>query len=646
MKQTIFITLVVLVGVCGGLQCHQLEKDEIFFPPEEVVFDVSDSTEMEAFIDGIMSVQMTKNHIAGAAFVVIKGGEIFFAKGYGYSDIEEKIPVAADKTLFRVASISKLMTWTSVMQLVEQGKIDLDADINIYLNKFKIPETFPEPITMTHLLTHTAGFEEAFTGVFTRRAGGLVPLGDFLEKNIPERLLPPGSLASYSNYGTALAGYIVEVVTGTPFEKYVEENIFEPLGMESSTFRQPLPEALAGNMSKGYSYTKGVFVPAKFELVRGLVPAGAMTTTAVDMAKFIIAHLRKGILGENRILNQETFERMHTRLFSHHPQIEGNAYGFWERKYNELSLIGHEGDTLFFHSLLLFVPEENFGFFVSYNSTEGGGYVRDQLAEAILDRYFPPSEPVAWEATSDFKKRAGRFTGTYGITKFNSSRIAKIMSLPFGIKVSATRQDTLLISSPLGTGPRQWVEISPLVFKEKGGQNTVAFREDEKGHITHLFFGQIPMFAYIKLHWYENPRLHLMILIVLLLFFASTFSWPLGALYRKICKRGEQERVAPVSARLLVGAMSFLCVVFIGGIAFFLTRQAGFAFGIPLAIKILLVLPFIGILFAVWSLYFALIVWIKRSWSVCARVHYLLVLGAFGIFLWFLSFWNLLGFKL
>ncbi len=120
--------------------------------------------DLEAFLDGVLAAEMRSHSIASATVSVVKDGELFFAKGYGYADRESRRPVDPERTLFRPGSISKLFTWTAVMQLVEQGKIDLDADVNEYLTDFRIPDTFPEPITMEHLMTHTPGFEDGGLG--------------------------------------------------------------------------------------------------------------------------------------------------------------------------------------------------------------------------------------------------------------------------------------------------------------------------------------------------------------------------------------------------------------------------------------------------------------------------------------------------
>jgi CubicO group peptidase (beta-lactamase class C family) len=205
--------------------------------------------DLEAFLDGIVPLQLERDDIAGATIAVVKDGKLLFAKGYGYADYKNKKPVSADETLFRPGSSGKLFTWTAVMQLVEQGKLDLDRDVNTYLD-FKIPDAFGQAITLKNLLTHTPGFEEQIKDLFS--VGSESPnLGAYLKTHIPKRIYPPGTVPAYSNYGAALAGYIVERVSGHPFNEYIEENIFKPLGMTHSTIVQPLPATLSPYMSTG-----------------------------------------------------------------------------------------------------------------------------------------------------------------------------------------------------------------------------------------------------------------------------------------------------------------------------------------------------------------------------------------------------------
>jgi hypothetical protein len=226
---------------------------------------------------------------------------------------------------------------------------------------------------------------------------------------------------------------------------------------------------------------------------------------------------------------------MHTRLFAHDPRLDGNAYGFWERTYNSLRTLTHGGDTIIFHSLLVIIPEKNFGFFVSYNSIGGEGAPRNQLAEAILNRYFPAKDETRPKPPKDFKKRAKKYTGVYTITRVNTTGFAKMMKLILTLNISATDNNTLMVA-PFGSEARQYVETAPLVFREWNGQDTIIFLEDGKGRITGLLMNNNPMIAGIRLSGFETPTSQFMFLSISMLLILSTWIWPIGALRRKLCR--------------------------------------------------------------------------------------------------------------
>ena len=597
-----------------------------------------EKADLEAFVDGIMRAHMEANHIAGATFSFVKDGEIFFARGYGYADVENKLPVKADETMFRPGSISKLFTWTAVMQLYEQGKLDLDADINTYLETFKIPETFPEPITIKHLMTHTPGFEEMIRDMAVKDSEDLWTLEKYVSTNIPSRIFPPGKFTAYSNYGTALAGYIVQEISGISFEEYVEKNIFEPLGMNTSTFRQPLPPDLQDKMSEGYTFKKGIFNKEMFELLNGVAPAGALSACATDMARFMIAHLQYGAVGETKILEEQTARQMQSLLFTNHPQVDGNAYGFWELRSNNLRTLIHGGDTIWFHSLLVLIPEKNTGIFVSYNSEGGGGAPRADLAFAILDRYFP-FESAELRPLSDNEERVRSCAGNYKPTRVVETNWAKLMGLIMNLNLKVTKEGRLY-----GAG-RQWVEVEPYIFMESGGDNKLVFEPDEDGNVTRLFIDSNPTNAYIKVHWFETPSFTYALLVVCGILFVTTLRWPVGAMFRKACKKRKEENPAPRTFRWAAGGLSFLYLVFVIGMAVSVSDEMELIFGVPAGVKILLAFPLISALLTVLALFYMAKVWFRKYWSRCARIHYTLVVLASIAMLWFLNFWNLLGYR-
>src|SRR5215203_1237173 len=308
MSMTIMLTLVILLSTSGSAT----GQEDRVAPGRNVPTSPSqqqgptDPAELEAFLDKELGREMEKHHIAGAAVSVVKDGKLFFAKGYGYADLENGIPVDPERTIFRIGSVGKLFTWTAVMQLAEQGKLDLDADINTYLD-FRIPDTYPQPITLKHLMTHTAGFEDRYFERLASDPNELVPPREWLISHMPARVRPPGDCAAYSSYGTSLAGYIVARVSGEPCDQYIQEHILNPLGMVHTTARSSMPPHIRAHTSVGYTYEDGAFqvFPDTSDIGQprlayadmgqpALVPAGDMQASATDMARFMIAHLQDG----------------------------------------------------------------------------------------------------------------------------------------------------------------------------------------------------------------------------------------------------------------------------------------------------------------------------------------------------------------
>src|SRR6476659_3950574 len=312
------------------------------------------ATDLEAWLDGFMPYALEKNDVAGAVVVVVKDGKILLEKGYGYSDVAKRTLVDPERTLFRPGSVSKLFTWTAVMQLVEQGKIDLDKDVNTYLD-FTIPPYQGKPVTIRNIMTHTAGFEEAIRGLIATDPKGIQPLGDTLKYWVPARVYAPGSTSAYSNYATAVAGYIVQRVSGEPFDQYIAHHIFAPLGMQHSSFSQPLPPELRPLVSKGYEKASDG-KPKAYEYIN-LAPAGSLAATGADMGRFMIAHLQNGAYDGTRILREDTAIQMHTSATDTVNPLNRIMLGFYESSINGHRGIAHGGDTEWFHSDLQLFPD-------------------------------------------------------------------------------------------------------------------------------------------------------------------------------------------------------------------------------------------------------------------------------------------------
>lgn len=600
--------------------------------------DLTDPAELEAFIDGVMAAHFRSRKIPAATISVVKDGELFFAKGYGFADLERRIPVEAETTLFRPGSVSKLFTWTAVMQLAERGELDLDADVNTYLEGFQIPPTYPEPITMKHLLAHAPGFEDGALGyLFVENEQGLVPLRESLAAHVPDRVRPPGTWPSYSNFGTALAGLVVENVSGMPFADYVEANIFEPLSMDRSTFREPLPADLAADMAVGYKRENGRYEAGSFEFINNFGPAGSLTSTATDMARFMIAHLQHGRFGDRRILEEATARRMHSLLHTSDPRLPGMAYGFYQSDFRGERVIGHGGDTLYFHTDLALFPEHDVGLFVSY--VANGGFARWELIDAFVERYFAPDAPELPEPPADFAERGRRLAGQYRFTRHNWSDIEKIMALFNVVSVAVTPENTLAVAG-LFDEPMHFVEVEPLFFRQIDGVLSLAFTEDEGGEVTHMTFSNLPFMPTYRIAWYTAPGFNYFLLGAGLLLSITIL---VGAFRHR--KAGRQGPAAARWAARTAAAVALLTLVFWVTVVVVLASSEldQLMYGFPPSLTAALVLPILTTGLSLVVAAFAVLAWKNGFWSRFRRIHYtLFALSALGL-VWFYWYWNLLG---
>jgi CubicO group peptidase (beta-lactamase class C family) len=609
----------------------------------------TDAAEMEAFMDDLFARQMEENHIAGAAVAVVKDGQLFFAKGYGYADLENNIPVDPEQTLFKLGSVTKLFTWTAVMQLVEQGKLDLDADITTYLD-FRIADTYPQPITLKHLMTHTSGFEDLHAEMVALEEENLAPPREWLVSHIPARVRPPGEVAAYSNYNAALAGYIVARVSGQSYSQYVQEHILDPLGMEGTTVQLTTPPDLRARESVGYLYDEDAYqIFPQLLSPEDLFPAGVMRASATDMARFMIVHLQDGFYGdaatEVRILEESTARQMRDTLFAPHPRVLGNAYGFFEFDDNGQRVIGHSGSGEPMESMLLLLPDQNLGVFVVYNSLGAGELNRQHFGfqRAFFDHYYPAPAVEPIQPPADFAERAERFTGAYKWTMSSYTTLEKYFAL-MGPTIYVTNpgDGTLLLESPYG----EWriVEEEPLYFRQVDGSFHMAFREDDQGRIVYLFTDYTPMMSFEKVPWYETLGFNMPLLMTSLLMFISMLIVAFIRFLRdrrRVADQTPSSRRVRAASRLIVG-ISVLNLLFIVGNVMWGEQ---IVFGIPFAYKVVLGLGVLSALLTVGALVYTALVWKDRYWGVTFRVYYTLVTVAAVAFVWFLNQWNLLGWQ-
>jgi CubicO group peptidase (beta-lactamase class C family) len=601
--------------------------------------------ELEAFVDGFVSAEREAYELAGLTVAVVKDGQVYFAKGYGWADVAQRVPVDAKETLFRPGSVSKLFTWTAVMQLAEQGKLDLDADVNTYLTQFKVPATFEGPITLRHALTHTVGLEDGGIGyLMARKPEDIIPLARSLASHVPARVRPVGTsteglTSSYSNWATALAGLVVANVSGVSFEDYVQDHILRPLAMESSTFKEPLPEPLQKRMSNGYAFEAGAFKPKGYEYIANFGPAGSLASTSTDMARFMLAHLQQGALGDARILKPETVKAMHARVFSPHPAVGGSGLGFYETYMNGRRVIGHGGDTNYFHTELGLLEEEGVGFFACVNTGGKAALVPRHFARAFMDHYFAADLPAV-KPPADFASRAGEYAGHYRALRHSYTRFEKVFGLLGGTTVTPTGDNTLVIPGLLGD-VRQYVEVAPGVVRQTDGDGTIAFVKDGKGQVAGMV-GQFAFIPFYKLHWYDASSFHFALLAFALLMFVIAV---VSAL-----RHWKADQAGPKPARLArlnLGALAALNLLFV--VAFASILAAGLdelIFAVPKSLYTVLTLPLVGLLLVAAAVFLVVRVWREGYWTRGSRLLHTAGVVAAIAFVWFLNYWNLLGYRI
>jgi CubicO group peptidase (beta-lactamase class C family) len=609
------------------------------------------AADLESFLDGFMPLQVDHGDIGGAVVAVVKDGKVLFAKGYGYSDVAHKRPIVPESTLFRPGSISKLFTWTAVMQQVEQGKLDLDKDVNTYLD-FPVPPAFGKPITLRDIMTHRAGFEETIKQLFVKTAPELMPRRTYLIEHMPKRIYPPGKVPAYSNYATTLAAYIVERASGQTFEDYVEQHIFQPLDMHHATFRQPLPASLQSQMSNGYKQASD---SAKgFEFVE-VAPAGALSAAAVDMCHLMIAHLQDGKYGTAQILQPATAQMMHSPQKGWPEGMHAMDLGFYEESRYGHHIIGHGGDTQWFHSDLHLILDQNVGFFVSYNSAgrpDQDGSARSILFTAFLDRYFPettPQPPTLATSAADARAVSGLYIGS---RRFETKLFSPLSLLGETAILPDPKDSTLLLAADqkqLNGQPTRYREIAPMRFRDVNGSEQVAFATDSTGRrILYLDF-PFELAQHVD-HTFDKKTTNIQLLIGSLVVMALTLlGWPVGAMIRKhygqtLALEGDARRL-----RLIAYASCIACFVVLAMLASFLnkfTNDFGLGKNGDLEIH---VMQFLGLLTgvgAVAAIYQSIGSWRDSGRWIWAKIWNTLVALAVLFFFWFLLHWHLLNWNL
>jgi CubicO group peptidase (beta-lactamase class C family) len=630
------------IFVCTAFLAMWVSSSRAATPSDEAPVAAHSLTgaDVRAWLDGFIPEALLQGDVAGAVVVVVKDGEAIAQVGYGYSDVASFKPVDAERTLFRVGSVSKLFTWTAVMQLVEQGKLDLDTDVNRYLD-FTIPARDGKPITLRNIMTHTSGFEERLTGLIGVAGDDIAPLGEFLKSYIPSRIFPPGVTPAYSNYATALAGYIVARVSGEAFDDYLDEHVFGPLQMRNSTFRQPLPQRFKADLSSAYAAAS---LPSKPIEIVGPAPAGSLTSTGADMAHFMAAHLQNGRYGTEQILKPETARYMHDTALTILPRVNRMLLGFYEDNYNGHRVIAHGGDTQWFHSDLHLFVDDGVGLFVAFNSTGKDGAVqpiRSNLFHEFADRYFPRAAPGGTVAPQVAAEHARMIAGGYIASRRFETSFVSLLDLFGETKVLDNRDGTIslsVVTSPSNV-PRKWREIAPFVWRDEGGKDLLSGRV-EGGRVTRFSFGEVsPFEMYDRPVWWKSSAWLLPLLIGSLIALAlNGLAWPISALTRRHYRASYGLKGTEATAHRWVRiACVTAAAVFLGWIAVIFSMVSALDLisklaGWVVVLRVLSPFAFVGGaalgLWGAWSVLRGQRRWFAKLWAVVLAASFLVVLWA------------------
>ncbi len=599
--------------------------------------------ELKAYFDGFINSQIEEFKVPGVSLSIVKDGRVLLKEGYGFYDLENKKRVDSDDTLFRLGSTSKLFVWTAIMQLVEQGEIGLEDNVNQYLD-FEIPnnivgdEKEAKPIKIKHLLNHNAGLEDTAVKLFVLSEANMNPLGDYLKDNLPARVYPVGEQMAYSNYGTALAAYIVQRVSGLDFAEYVDTNIFEPLNMNKSTFRQPVPDEIDADYSYGYAYIRGQYRKDEFEFIQPY-PAGSLSSNADDMAKFMLAHLNNGVYSWNRILETETAQLMHSQSFTHNSDFAGMAHGFIEMEVNGYRVLTHGGDTRMFHTGLYLVPELDLGLFVSYNGRDAGR-ARVKLFKNFMDRYYPSEENIIPAERAENFIDNSKLVGKYHMNRINYTSFESIIRMVSLTNIEVDSENNLTYNFQGEIHPLE--QINPGVFYDKESGNKLYAAENEEGEITRLYTNSPNVL--LRASFFDTILFNALFLggyILLTLIVAFVL---IKSLFKKYIRDKFilEKMTAIIYGFVSIGFLAAIVIVFtnnhpVYNIPYVFLRDSSLLNNIQLLIWIL---PVLAIFLVVMNIR----VWFKKRWYLLQKGAYTFyTLWSLGIVWWFYH-WNILGF--
>lgn len=603
---------------------------------------LQDARALEQFIDERFGRKLAELRVPGGVFVAVRDGRILLSKAYGVADLAHDRPVSAESTMFFVGSVSKPVTATAVMQLVEQGRLALDGSVNRYLDRFALDSAFPEPVRLWHVLTHTAGFDILHIGMAAHTRDQVEPLGEHLARRMPPRVDPPGVNYAYSNYGYGLLGHLVEATSGQSFPDYTRSNIFEPLGMRHSSFDAPYDDP---RRAKSYEWDADrqayrELPPAYFHIA----PSVGLMASGHDMARFLIAHLNGGTLDGQRVLRPETAARMRALHYMLDPRLAGAGLGFRYQSIRGLRVIGHRGLVNEHTSILQFVPDLNAGYVVACNAQMCSRM--EPLIEDLLEEFFcgqplgVPDERAAMDLAA--------LEGVYRPDRHSRRNIEKGRGMFDEFTIEA-KADTLLVRQPIAYWRTlRFVPTAADALQEVGGEGHLLVRRDWTGE-PRLYAGTrgLPLERMMRLPFWATGEFFLRYMKFAAAGLATAvIILPVAFLWRRQRDRDDARGVGGVAtwtAWTIAALLLTFAIVLRSVLASRLDTV--FMFGVPRTLHVMLWLPHAALVLTAVLLVLLVAVWRRGYWPITERLYVSgLAAGTVGL-LAQLHYWNMLWFR-
>ena len=594
---------------------------------------------LEAYVDGVVTAHMRQHHTPGVTVSVVKDGRTLFSKGYGYADIENGTMVRGDDTLFRIGSVSKTFIWSAVMMLVERGQLDLDTDVNEYLQGVTIPQAFGAPVTLNHLMAHRAGFESTIA-VFTHMDDAETPVTDALNRDMPARVNPPGARTSYSNWGSTLASKIVADVSGVSYEQFLQDEIFTPLGMTNTTLKPPalMSPRFRERLSVGYEMKNGAPESTEYMQIGPYAPAGSVASTAEDMARWMLVHLGRGEHDGALLLSRETHEQMWARAFGDRPSGADLAHGFMSKRYYGYDQYGHGGSTAAFYTYMMLVPDLGVGVFVSQNAADDRGLV-SELPDLVVQRLAAtdrgPGETITNETLAD---RAKECAGTFLQNRRSFTKFEKLFASNTPAVVAPGEDGSVTVTAQGESTRYAPVAGAEDTYQDRYG-NRIIFGRDEAGRVSH-YSGAWGVHSLERVGTLDSPNSVNLVLGVVLLFSITTW---LGVLWR----RGVPVRHTAVGSTLnyadcaaavvffaFVGSIGWMIAVLSSMSAADLVHYPPFVVTVLRAIGLVLFLIGVAAVLSLWP------AWRSSGWNAWRKIHHSLFALSLAALAFMLIKWN------